>query len=252
LGFNAPEWNISFYGSIFGNFLPVGVYTTNGPEACQYVSSHSDAEVVVVENKEHLEKYLKVWDELPLLKYVIVYDDKIPENLPEKFKGKVLTFTQLLELGLSSSTEQELEDRMKKQKPGNCCTLVYTSGTTGPPKGVMLSHDNYTWTSSYFLHEYETQFGNERMVSFLPLSHVAAQILDIVGSLLCGGTVWFAEPTALQGTLVETLKEAKPTLFMSVPRVWEKIEEKMKTIAAQNGPLKTAIGKHFFSVYIII
>lgn len=82
LGFNSPEWFISFYGSIFGYYLPVGIYTTNGPEACQYVTSHSDCEVVVLENRTHLEKYLKVWNDLPNLKYVVVYDDA---NIPEGF-----------------------------------------------------------------------------------------------------------------------------------------------------------------------
>lgn len=62
IGFNAPEWHISFYGSIFGNFLPIGVYTTNGPEACHYLCEHSDCEVAVVENREQLKKYLKIWD----------------------------------------------------------------------------------------------------------------------------------------------------------------------------------------------
>lgn len=82
IGFNHPSWNIAFYGSIFGKYMPVGVYTTNGPDACKYVAEHSDAEVVVVENRVHLAKYLKVWDDLPLLKYVIVYNDTIPDDIP--------------------------------------------------------------------------------------------------------------------------------------------------------------------------
>jgi long-chain-fatty-acid--CoA ligase ACSBG len=140
---------------------------------------------------------------------------------------------------------------MKKQKPGNCCTLVYTSGTTGMPKGVMISHDNYTWTASYFLREYKIEFGSERVVSYLPLSHVAAQIIDIIATLLGGMTVTFADHNALQGSLVETLKEVRPTFFFSVPRVWEKMEEKMKIIAASNGAIKTAIGKLELEDYII-
>lgn len=79
--------------------MPVGVYTTNGAEACHYVAEHSDAEVIVVENNTHLDKYLAIWDRLPLLKYVIVYADKIPTNLPEKFKGKVIHWKEFLEIG---------------------------------------------------------------------------------------------------------------------------------------------------------
>lgn len=81
----------------------------------------------------------------------------------------------------------------------------------------------------------------ESYVSYLPLSHVAGQMIDVVSSVILGGHVYFAQPDALQGSLVETLQEIRPTIFFSVPRVWEKIEEKMKSVAANNGFLKTAI-----------
>jgi len=128
-------------------------------------------------------------------------------------------------------------------KPGHCCTLVYTSGTTGMPKGVMLSHDNYVWTKKA-LNDFHKRDPNERLscVSYLPLSHVAAQFTDIVGAMLEGMHVYFAEPTALQGTLIQTLQEVRPKLFMSVPRVWEKIYDKMMEIAKSNGFIKTKIG----------
>lgn len=96
----------------------------------------------------------------------------------------------------------------------------------------MLSHDNYTWPSSQTVKKYPV-YDNDRIVSYLPLSHVAAQLIDIVSTMISGIEVFFAEPTALQGTLVETLREVRPTFFFSVPRVWEKIEEKMKLMAAQ-------------------
>lgn len=96
---------------------------------------------------------------------------------------------------------------MNECKPGHCCTLVYTSGTTGMPKGVMLSHDNYTWTKRSVSARRKKDGGSLRMVSYLPLSHVAAQLQDIVGSALDGMHVCFAQPSALQGiSLIETLK----------------------------------------------
>lgn len=81
-----------------------------------------------------------------------------------------------------------------------------------------------------------------RIVSFLPLSHVAAQFADIVGIMMEAGHVFFADPSALQGTLIQTLQEVRPTFFFSVPRVWEKIYDKMMEIARSNGWLKTKIG----------
>lgn len=253
IGFNSPEWNISFFGSIFASYLPVGIYTTNSPEACKYIVLHSEAELIVAEDEEQLKKFLSIWDETPRVKMIVMYSEAIPTQvIPENRKNQVILFSDFLTLGknyVATSPEISLDYRMKKQKPGNCCTLVYTSGTTGPPKGVMISHDNYTWTSSYFLNKFGCDFGNERIVSYLPLSHVAAQIIDVTGSLIAGCEVTFATPDALQGTLVEFLKEARPTLFFSVPRVWEKIEEKMKLMASKNNFVLKSMGFQLKTYY---
>jgi len=113
------------------------------------------------------------------------------------------------------------------------------------PKGVMLSHDNYTWTKKA-LDAFHQRDPNElfSIVSYLPLSHVAAQFADIVGSLMEGMHVYFAEPSALQGTLIQTLQEVRPKIFFSVPRVWEKIYDKMMEIAKSNGAIKTRLGNY--------
>ena len=118
---------------------------------------------------------------------------------------------------------------MNKVTPGQCCTLVYTSGTTGMPKGVMLSHDNVTWTpKAQQSRQKYPDFTNCRTVSYLPLSHVAALYFDLLVTIIMGMHVFFAEPTALQGTLVQTLQEVRPHAFFAVPRVWEKIYTKIK------------------------
>lgn len=131
---------------------------------------------------------------------------------------------------------------MNKSKPGNCATLIYTSGTTGMPKGVMLSHDNFTWTKKS-MDEYQPREHIEgfRMVSYLPLSHVAGLFSDLVVPLANKYHVFFASPDALQGSLITTLQEVRPHAFFSVPRVWEKIDEQMKKVARDNGWLKTKI-----------
>jgi long-chain-fatty-acid--CoA ligase ACSBG len=96
---------------------------------------------------------------------------------------------------------------MEAVKPGHCCTLVYTSGTTGMPKGVMISHDNYTWTQKSAMEFSKRDRSIEHVaVSYLPLSHVAAQFSDIVGCMIEGVHVYFADPSALQGSLIETLR----------------------------------------------
>jgi long-chain-fatty-acid--CoA ligase ACSBG len=118
--------------------------------------------------------------------------------------------------------------------------LIYTSGTTGNPKGVMLSHDNIIFSSTILgqdtinsVPEDERIMPEEqRVISYLPLSHIAGLQFDIVGTLIFGCCCYFAKPDALQGSLVESMQWARPTLFLAVPRVWEKFEDKLKEIAS--------------------
>nr|XP_023012248.1 very long-chain-fatty-acid--CoA ligase bubblegum [Leptinotarsa decemlineata] len=146
-----------------------------------------------------------------------------------------------MEIG-EQQTDDLLEDALKHIGINQCCTLVYTSGTVGNPKGVMLSHDNFTWDALAILERLRIQKGtNETLVSYLPLSHVAAQTVDIYIAILAAGAIYFADKDALKGSLVDTLKEVQPTKFLGVPRVYEKIYEKMMQVAGQNGYLKRAI-----------
>ena len=92
-----------------------------------------------------------------------------------------------------------LYERLEQQAVNQACILVYTSGTTGQPKGVMISQDNLTWSVRIAKDMYKFEFGQEEGVSYLPLSHVAAQILDIYLALYAGGTLYFADKFALQG-----------------------------------------------------
>lgn len=138
---------------------------------------------------------------------------------------------------------QVLAARLKPQAPNHCCTLIYTSGTTGNPKGVMLSHDNLTWTAKATADFVGLRFAEEVIVSYLPLSHVAAQIVDIFGTIDACMEVYFAQPDALKGTLGETLREARPTVFLGVPRVWEKMMEKMVAFGRTLSSTKKKLGR---------
>ncbi|XP_067017003.1 long-chain-fatty-acid--CoA ligase ACSBG2-like [Acropora muricata] len=238
LGFNAPEWIISYLGAIFAGGLAVGIYATNSPEACHYVAENSDANILVVENDQQLKKILQVWDRLPHLKAVVQYIGEIEGERPTN----VYTWNEFMALS-KDVTDDTLQARIDNLVPNKCCTLIYTSGTTGNPKGVMLSHDNITWSADATVREiHGGEKGPETCVSFLPLSHIAAQQLEIFLPITVAGSLWFAQPDALKGTILETLREVRPTLFCAVPRVYEKIMEKMNEQARQMSGLGRMIG----------
>jgi long-chain-fatty-acid--CoA ligase ACSBG len=233
LGFNTPEWFIADMGAIFAGGFAAGIYTTNSPEACAYVAEDSQANIFVVEDEKQLAKILEVRDKLPHLKAIIQYTG-------EPTAPGVLSWSKLMMIG-SQQSDDELDARLKTVAINQCCTLIYTSGTTGNPKGVMLSHDNMTWTAHVNAQLCGFRDFVEEYISFLPLSHVAAQMADIYCPLTCSATVFFADKNALKGTLIDTMKEVKPTKFLAVPRVWEKMYEKMMDIGRQTTGVKKMI-----------
>ncbi|XP_048649451.1 long-chain-fatty-acid--CoA ligase ACSBG1 isoform X1 [Marmota marmota marmota] len=232
LGFNSPEWFFSAVGTVFAGGIVTGIYTTSSPEACQYIARDCRANIIVVDTQKQLEKILKIWKNLPHLKAVVIYGES-----PSKKITNVYTMEEFMELGREIS-EETLDTIIDAQQPNQCCVLVYTSGTTGNPKGVMLSQDNITWTARFGSQAGDIQpaeVQQEVVVSYLPLSHIAAQIYDLWTGIQWGAQVCFAEPDALKGSLVNTLREVEPTSHMGVPRVWEKIMEKIQEVAAQSG-----------------
>ncbi|XP_075753729.1 long-chain-fatty-acid--CoA ligase ACSBG1 isoform X3 [Pelodiscus sinensis] len=235
LGFNSPEWFISAVGAVFAGGIVTGIYATNSPEACHYIAYDCKANIIVVENQKQLDKIMQIWNRLPYLKAVVLYNDCLPERHPNLY-----TMEEFMELG-NDIPDTTLNDIINSQKPNQCCVLVYTSGTSGKPKGAMLSHDNITWTAAHASRAGDMQpaeIQQEVIVSYLPLSHIAAQIYDLWTGIKWGEQVYFAEPDALKGSLINTLKEAQPTSHMGVPRVWEKIMEKLKDVSAQSGFMK--------------
>ncbi|XP_076984681.1 long-chain-fatty-acid--CoA ligase ACSBG1 isoform X1 [Tamandua tetradactyla] len=232
LGFNSPEWFFAAVGTVFAGGIVTGIYTTSSPEACHYIASDCRANIIVVDTQKQLEKILKIWKNLPLLKAVVIYGEPPPKKM-----ANVYTMEEFMELG-NEVPEETLESIINAQQPNQCCVLVYTSGTTGNPKGVMLSQDNITWTARFGSQAGDIQPAEalqEVVVSYLPLSHIAAQIYDLWTGIQWGAQVCFAEPDALKGSLVSTLREVEPTSHMGVPRVWEKIMERIQEVAAQSG-----------------
>ena len=229
LGNNCPQWFISDLAAIFAGAVPGGIYTTSSSEQCLHIAGHSEANIVVVEDADQLAKFKAIWSELPQLKAVVMMngsddDERVYawEDLPP-MAGKI--------------SEAVLDQRMEEQDPDDCCTLIYTSGTTGSPKGVMITHDNATWTARQVVASTGAR-PNDELISYLPLSHIAEQVVSLLVPLSVGCTTWFAESLDQLG---DNLREVQPTFFVGVPRVWEKIQAKMVAAGAQNPPLKKKI-----------
>ena len=220
--------------------IAAGIYTTNTPEACFYISEHSKAEIVVVEDNKQLLKYSKLPGKLPHLKALVVWSEPIDQAIASKIGVPVYHWSEFLNLG-SSISDDKIDARSGKIKPGNCASLIYTSGTTGPPKAVMISHDNITWTAQNIIDHYMDLNHLDRIVSYLPLSHIAAQLIDVYAALTLGGATYFAQPDALKGSLTVTMKDVKPTFFFGVPRVWEKIQEKMVQMGRETTGIKKTL-----------
>src|SRR5690349_9017142 len=144
LGFNRPEWVILDHAAMMAGGAAAGIYTTCSPEEVQYIVHHSEALVVLVEDAAQLAKVKARREQLPLLKAIVMMRGASATG------GDVLTWDDFLARA-DGTTEAALDDRIAAIQPSDLATLIYTSGTTGSPKGVMLSHDNLSFTSRLLL-----------------------------------------------------------------------------------------------------
>jgi len=229
IGFNRPEWFLADIGAILAGGVPAGIYTTSTAAQCHFITEHADCAIAVAENAEQLAKLKEIRPRLPKLKALVLMTGS------DTGEG-VVTWEELLALG-AAHPEVVLDARIAAQQPDDVCTLIYTSGTTGNPKAVMITHDNITFMAEILSGLY--QLGpDDAVISYLPLSHIAEQVVAIHSPLAAGGCTSFAESMERLG---ENLREVRPTLFVAVPRVWEKIEEKMLAAGAASTPLRRKI-----------
>jgi long-chain acyl-CoA synthetase len=216
LGFNRPEWVLFDIGAMMVGGTPAGIYTTCSPEEVGYILRHGNARVVLVEDPGQLAKVLEVWDTLPELEHAVLMGDHT-HNDP-----RVLSWQAFLAL---EGSADDAEARMHALQDTDLATLIYTSGTTGPPKAVMLTHGNLRFTSDTAVELVQAGPG-DRLISYLPLSHIAEQVFSIHGALTAGYEIWFARSME---QLLEDLGDARPTVFFGVPRVWEKMHARLSS-----------------------
>ncbi|RYE81295.1 MAG: long-chain fatty acid--CoA ligase [Myxococcales bacterium] len=212
LGYNRPEWVIMALATMSVGAAPAGIYTTCSHHEVQYIVAHAGSPVVLVENLEQWEKIAAERERLPDLRHVVLM-----RGAPAVDDPLVLSWEAFLARGAGASDEAFFA-RLDALEPGGLATLIYTSGTTGPPKAVMLSHRNIAWTSLVARDLVDAR-PSDRMLSYLPLSHIAEQMFTVYGAVSSGYSIYYAESLA---RLADNLKEVEPTVFFGVPRVWEK------------------------------
>lgn len=229
LSFNREEWHVAGLAAMALGGVPVGLYVTSSVEQLEYILGHCEARFLLVENAKHLATALALRERLPRLKHLLVID--APTPLPEG----VLRYADVVARG-SGVDEGPYWDRVNALQPDALGTLIYTSGTTGHPKGVMLSHRNIAWTTRQLidtLHFREME--DDSLLSYLPLSHIAEQVISLHSPLLLGLQVYFADSVDAVG---QNLKDVRPSLFFGVPRVWEKFKARAEEGLRSQPPLK--------------
>jgi len=235
LGDNCREW---IYGDLAvqsAGAVAVGVYPTNPARQVEYIVGHSDSVMVIARDQEQVDKILEVKAGLPLVRKIIVIDMK---GLRHYDDPCILPFAEVERLGRDLGRERPalFEELLSRTRPEDVALMVYTSGTTGPPKGAMLTHRNLLAIGRSFSGVLDIS-DRDQVVSYLPLCHIAERLLSVILALSVGYTVNFAESI---DTVQESLYEISPTVFVGVPRIWEKMATAIQIRMKDATPLKQA------------
>ena len=221
---NRTEWNICDIGILQIGAQNVPIYPTISEEDYLYILNHSESKYCFVSCDEILTKINKIRDRAPALKEVFCFD--------QLEHGK--HWSEILKLGEDSSNQKEVEARKEAVLPDDLATIIYTSGTTGQPKGVMLSHDNIVTNIIASEKKVPLAYGKDKALSFLPVSHIFERLILYLYQY-CGVEIYFAESIEKMG---DNLKEIKPHVMTAVPRLYEKVYDKIYTKGTELSWLK--------------
>lgn len=217
---NVPEWPIADIGTIIAGGVGVGLYPTSSVEQIAYIVDHSDAEFVLVDSYEQLQKILSVRDQLPKVRQIISL-----HQADELGINDVISYRHLIERGQTerSRLASLLHERAEGAAADDIAIMVYTSGTTGRPKGACLSN-RYIINSVESLRQTIPIYDTDVSFSYLPFCHVAERISGLYNRLYAGASAYFVDDLARLG---EYMLEVKPTVFASLPRFFEKIHARV-------------------------
>lgn len=222
---NRNEHTLVDYGSALAAATPMSIYNTLAPDQVAYIAGESRPVVAILEDADRLARWATALGEGTSVKHVVVV------NEADRQDGQ-LTFDELLAQGAAyrQEHEEEVQQRQAQLEPDDACTILYTSGTTGNPKGVVLTHKNVLFEATT-TKDASSLSGPQRTISYLPLAHIAERILaTYIPPYLGGHTHSIGDPAQL----LATLGEVHPTAFFGVPRVWEKIKTGLSAKLAED------------------
>ena len=221
---NRPEWLFADLGTNAVRGITVGLYPTNPATEVAYLLADSGARILIAEDQEQIDKALLVESQCPTLEHIIYLD---PRGVATIDNPKLMGWEDFIDRGRAhrETDPRALEHLARESKPTDIVTLVYTSGTTGPPKGAMLSNANVEFASGVIvdgggLYDPPPNPGDV-ILSYLPLCHVAERAVTTWTNAVSGAVVHFAESI---DTVTLNIREVQPTLFFAVPRIWEKLK----------------------------
>jgi len=236
LGYNRPEWTTAALAAMMVGAAPTGIHFTCSPQEIAYILDHSRASILVAETADHLARIAPMRGELKHLRQIVTMRGAPAEP-------NAIGWQEFLDRG-DDSLSADVELRLAMLTPGDMGTLIYTSGTTGPPKAVVLSHGAMAWTAWTSIHTMNIS-GEHRILSYLPLAHIAEAMFSIHNHALGGCELWFARSLEELGS---HLRDCHPTVFFGVPRVWQKMHEAMTGRLAETTGVKARLGKWAFAV----
>jgi long-chain acyl-CoA synthetase len=204
---NRPEFHVTDMGVLLAGATPISIYNSSSPEQIAYLAHHCRADVAVVEHGEYLDRVLAVRGQLPDLRHVVVID--VPDGgLPDG----VLAWHDL-----AAAAPLDLDAAAHRAAPGDLATVIYTSGTTGAPKGVMIDHANICWTVESLRAALPFSADGFRLVSYLPMAHIAERMTSYYGAVADGYEVTTCPDIRSLGAY---LGQTRPEIFFGVPRTF--------------------------------
>ena len=233
---NRIEWVLAQLGANIVDGIAVGVYPTSPSNEVAYVLAHSESEIIVCEDQEQVDKVLERRDELPKLRRIIVVETKGIRGYPP---DQVMSFDALEALGADFEKQHAglVDTTIDRQDLAQIGLIIYTSGSTGKPKGAMLSYKNIRAQALASVDRLDLS-RDESLLSYLPLCHVAEQMTTVMVPVYLGSLVNFGESIR---TVQEDLREVAPSMFLGVPRIWEKLHSSIHIKLLEAGSIRRAL-----------